>query len=234
MDRLYDLSTPLREPPSLLSTISMVVDDRAAIVQNLIHAERKSPPRYEPARALFCSVLQGDLGFKQGMDQAKSLAGPTERKCAIEILQASEKFLRAGSPAPIRPFPPMSFFLPNDLALEVKPILLRYLDPKRLMILHFWQTPLTPRQLGAVAAVLKKVLLKHYPHFVYCDLDLISVSLPASASERRFQLYNWAKLKMLDDNELTRFWNLFSEAWTRYQALGPRKIKRRREPSMFD
>jgi hypothetical protein len=49
----YELSTPLRELPKFLSTISMVTDDIAAIVQKLKFAERKSPSRYDPAREHF-------------------------------------------------------------------------------------------------------------------------------------------------------------------------------------
>ncbi len=53
-----EFSTPLVELPSFLSTISMVGDDQNATVQKLIQAERKSPPVYDLARALFLAVLQ--------------------------------------------------------------------------------------------------------------------------------------------------------------------------------
>jgi hypothetical protein len=43
-------STPLNDLPHFLSTIAMVVDDSASIIESLIQAERKSPSRYDPAK----------------------------------------------------------------------------------------------------------------------------------------------------------------------------------------
>jgi hypothetical protein len=40
----FAVSTPLNELPAFLSTISMVVDDRASIIERLTQVERKSPP----------------------------------------------------------------------------------------------------------------------------------------------------------------------------------------------
>jgi hypothetical protein len=51
MDR--EFSAPSKELPGCLSTISMVADDGAAMIDRLVRAERKSPPVYEPAIALF-------------------------------------------------------------------------------------------------------------------------------------------------------------------------------------
>src|ERR1700758_2403095 len=91
MEREY--STQLQELPSFLSTISMVVDDRASIVESLVQAERKSPPRYGPAKELFRCVLEGDWTVSQALIQARNVIDSVERKCATDILLASEKFL---------------------------------------------------------------------------------------------------------------------------------------------
>jgi hypothetical protein len=48
-----EFSKPLNEPPGFLSTISMVEDDRSAIIENLIQAERKSPSAMSPQRHSF-------------------------------------------------------------------------------------------------------------------------------------------------------------------------------------
>ena len=68
-----EFSTPLNELPSFLSTISMVVDDRASIIESLVHAERKSPSRYEPAKALFCCVLEGKWTVSQALIQVRNV-----------------------------------------------------------------------------------------------------------------------------------------------------------------
>ena len=144
-----ELSTPLTELPSFLSTISMVVDDRAAIVQKLIQAERKSPPVYEPSRDLFLSVLEGKLAFGKATLQARRLADDTERRCAVQIMDASERFLSSERPARISRLPGLTYALPNGLQLDISPVWLRHLDPSRLLVLHFWQAPLSTRQLAA-------------------------------------------------------------------------------------
>jgi hypothetical protein len=96
-----EFSTPLLELPSFLSTISMVGDDQNAIVERLIQAERKSPPVYDPARELFLTVLEGKLSFERARTQAWRLFNEVERKCALQILDASENFLRGERPARI-------------------------------------------------------------------------------------------------------------------------------------
>ena len=229
----YEFSTPLRELPKFLSTISIVSDDIAAIVQKLKFAERKSPSRYDPAREHFCRVLQGDFSFDQGINQAKKISDSVQRTCAVDVLRASEKFLRGQPCAPVRPFSAMHILLPNEMSLNISPVLLRDFDQPRLMILYFWRTPLTARQLSAVGAVLKKALLQNQPRFAGCDLDFVSVSLSDGGTQRRFQLYSWSKLKALEDGELDRFWKLFCEAWSKYRSAEPRRFKRRREPSML-
>lgn len=228
-----EFSTPLSELPTFLSTISMVVDDRAAIMQSLIQAERKSPPRYEPAKALFCRVLQGDFHVEQALDQARKLADTTERKCAIEILQASEKFLRGELQGRVGPFPSMSISLPNEVELGLSPVWLRHLDPERLMILHFWRRPLSQRQLSAAGAVLRVALSLHKPNHSSCELDFISVSLPENASQRQFRRYSWTTIKPFKEEELSRFWKPLCATWLDYQRRQPRKIKRKREPVML-
>jgi hypothetical protein len=228
------LSKPLNELPSFLSTISMVVDDRASIVESLTQAERKSPSRYEPAKEMFCRVLQGDLSPAQALVQARNLPDPVERKCAVDILQASGKFLCAETAARVGPFPAMSFPIPNGMELPIAPIWLRHLDPHRLMILHFWLKPLSAWQLSAAAAVLRTALLRHQPEYSDCELDFISVSLHEPASQRRFERYGWAKLKPLDETDLGRFWKQCCGAWTDYRSRGPREFRRKRDGDLFD
>jgi hypothetical protein len=122
-----EFSTPLAELPTFLSTISMVVDDRAAIIQSLIQAERKSPPVYEPSRDLFLRVLEGGLAFDRATVQARRLRNETERRCAVQILDASELFLRSERPIRISRLKNLDYVLPNGLHLNVSPIWLRHL-----------------------------------------------------------------------------------------------------------
>lgn len=229
-----ELSTPLTELPSFLSTISMVVDDGAAIIQKLIQAERKSPPVYEPTRDLFLSVLEGKLSFDKAVIQARRLGDETERRCAVQIMDASERFLRSARPARIIRLPGLSYTLPNGLHLDISPVWLRHLDPSRLLVLHFWQTPLFSRQLSAAAVALKSAVLQAQPQYSSCEVDFISVAFSQFSNNRRFELYNWAKLKPLSDNDLQRFWQHFLAAWSQYQRIGPREIKRRRAGGLFD
>jgi hypothetical protein len=227
------LSTPLRELPSFLSTISMVVDDRPSIVKRLTNAERKSPSTYEPARDLFCRVLQGDLTLDQALVQARKVADSTDRKCAVDVLQASARFLQSETPARAGQFPAMSVTIPNGMKLTVAPIWLRHLDPQRLMVLHFWRKPLTSWQLGAAAAVLRLALVRQRPGYSGYELDFISVSEHEATSERRFERYGWTALKPLDEQDLSRFWKQFCGAWSEYQKIGPREFRRRRQESML-
>jgi hypothetical protein len=184
------LSKPLTELPGFLSTISMVVDDRSEIIRNLVGAERKSPPVYDPSRDHFCAVLEGKLSFDQAMGQARVLTDETERGCAIAILEASEDFLRKQPPAAIDAFPPMNYRLPNGLALTVSPLWHRRTTPGRLMILHFWQVPLTPWQLSAAGAVIRATIAKYQPQYLSSELDFISISVPAGRTRRQFERYN--------------------------------------------
>jgi hypothetical protein len=228
------LSTPLTELPGFLSTISMVVDDRSEIVRSLIAAERKSPPVYDPARDLFCVVLEGKLSFEKAMGQARAIVDDTERKCAIEILEASEAFLRRQPSAPVGLFPSMNYQLPNGLILDVSPLWHRRTAPERLMVLHFWQKPLSAWQLSAAGAVIRTSLMHYRQQYLTCELDFISIPRPEGATRRRFELYNWAKINPLGDADLERFWKQFITAWTLYHRKEPREIRRRREPDMFD
>lgn len=229
-----DFSTPLIELPTFLSTISMVVDDRATIIESLEHAERKSPPIYDPARALFCRILEGDFTFERAMIQARSIVDETERKCAIQVLRASERFLCTERPTRVGAFPAMTYSLPNGMELSVSPVLIRHFNSERLMVLHFWITPLSEWQLSAAGAVLRSALLRQKPQYSSCEIDFISVALPDTAPQRRFERYNWSKLKPLGPQDLDRFWKQFLAAWSEYQRRGPREIKRKRAPSLFD
>jgi hypothetical protein len=127
----------------------MVVNDRAAIVQKLIQAERKSPPVYERSRDLFLSILQGKLTFDKAVIQARRLRDNTERKCAVQIIDASEQFLRNERPTMVSALPNLEYAIPNGIRLSITPVWLRHFDPERLMVLHFWQTLLSQRQLRA-------------------------------------------------------------------------------------
>jgi hypothetical protein len=229
-----EFSTPLTALPSFLSTISMVSDDRSAIIRGLIRAEQKSPPRYDPARNLFLYVLEGKLSLKQATEQARRILDLTERKCALEILNASSDFLRNGDRSRVGLFPVMSVLLPNDMELNISPVWLRHLSPNRLMVLHFWKNPLLGRQVSAAAAVLRKALAAQQPEYLRCELDFISIALPMNASVRRFECFNWARAKPLPDNELDRFWKPFCDAWLEYVSREPREKRGRRDRGLFD
>ena len=235
-DRLMDpeLSTPLVALPTFLSTISMVVDDRSAIVRKLVQAERKSPPVYEPSRDLFLSVLEGKLSFDKATIQARRLADETERKCAVQIMDASEQFLRNERHSRISRLPDLKYALPNGLQLDISPVWLRHLDPSRLMILHFWRDPLSNWQMGAAAAVLRSALFDSQPQYTSCELDFISIAFSQIGNRRRFERYNWTKLKPHNATELRRFWTHFLAAWSQYQSFGPREIRRKRTANLFD
>lgn len=228
-----ELSTPLVELPTFLSTISMVVDG-ASIVQKLIQAERKSPPVYGPSRDLFLSILKGQLRLDNAVVQARCLADETERRCAVQIIDASERFLRNEPPIVVAELSKLKYALPNGLQLDISPVWLRHFNPERLLVLHFWQTPLTERQLSAAAAVLRAALFDVHPQYSSCEVDFISVAFSQFGSGRRFERYNWVRLKPLDDNELRRFWSQFIAAWSQYQRIGPREVKRKRNSGLFD
>ena len=181
------VSELLSELPSFLSTISMVVDEPGAIIKELIRAERKSPPRYGPAKDLFRHLLQGDLSLDNALVQASKIQDPIQQLCAIKVLTASASYLRGQTPSPIRYFPRLNYQLPNGMDLNVSPLWIRYTEPERLMILHTWVKPLTPRQLGAAAAILRLTLQRHRPEHVQSDLDFISVSVPENREEREFE-----------------------------------------------
>jgi hypothetical protein len=229
-----ELSTPLVELPTYLSTISMVVDSRAAIIQKLTQAERKSPPIYTPARELFLNVIQGRMSFDDAMTQARRLPDDTERKFAVQIMPASEDFLRNERPAIVSELPNLTYNVPNGLPLKIAPVWLRQLSPQRLLVLHFWQTPLSERQLGAAGAALRAALHAKQPQYSSSELDFISVSGSRFSGGRHFERYNWTKIRPLDADGLSRFWLQFLAAWTKYQSNGPREIVRRRAVGLFD
>jgi hypothetical protein len=101
------------------------------------------------------------------------------------------------------------------------------------MVLHFWQTPLFDRQLGAAAAVLRTALLEAMPQYSSCQIDFISVAFSQFSNRRRFERYNWVKLMPLNQAELHRFWQQFIAAWSQYQRIGPREIKRKKITTLF-
>ncbi len=228
------LSKPLNELPYFLSTISMVVDDERQIVRDLKQAERKSPAVYGPAKDHFIIALEGKLPFEKILDQAKKLSDPTERKCAVDVLRASKKFLEDADKSPVRPIPTMSLSLPDNLELKIGPIWTRRLNPERLLVLHFWETALKPRQLKAAATALKKAIQQQQKAYADCDLDFVSLSIPEGNSSRRFKCYSWSELKPLTFTELDKFWAPLCSAWKKYKAEGPRFFTKRGPPTMFD
>lgn len=116
-----DLSKPLEELPTFLATISMVTDDEREIVKGLTQSERKSPPRYDPARQIFLRILTGDLTYDFGLAQALKLSDPIERDCAVSILRAASRFLSTQPAARLETLPAMTATLPNGLDLRVGP-----------------------------------------------------------------------------------------------------------------
>lgn len=229
-----EFSTPLTDFPAFLSSVSMVVDDREEVIRSLIRAERKSPSRYDPAKEIFIRILQGDFSVEKGLQQAKALVDQTERDCAITVLNASAGFLRGEKPAKIGKLPAMSIELPNKMQLPVSAVLLRHLEENQLLILHFWRRPLTDQQLSAIGAILRRALRKHQPRYSTCELDFIAVFERGEPPKRTFRKYNWSKISPMDDSDLEKFLGRLCEAWKIYQDRGPREIKRRRPPGLFD
>jgi hypothetical protein len=227
------LSTPLEEPPSFLSMVSMVGDDQADTVRQLVHAERKSPPFNEPARQLFLSVLEGKFTYQGALAQAKQLSDQIERKCARVILEASKKFLAEQPAAHVGRLQPMGILLPKGLELGVSPVWLRHLLPKRLLILHFWQEPLSNWQRSAAAGILMAAMERHNPVLTRLEIDFISISEPAFSAGRhlnagrRLKEYGWHNLDRLDGDDLRRFLDRFCDAWDKYKRLPPREIRQR-------
>ena len=211
----------------------MTSDDQALIIKKLKDAEIKTPAFYKTARELFNRILSGDLTFDQAYHQADEIVEPTDRRCALDVLAVSENFLRNEPKSPISRFPRRSITLPNGLPLAVSPIFVRNAQPKRLLVLYFWNTPLSSRQISTVAAVVR-MATRAESGYDDADLDFVSASLNSSGQRREFRHLNWAKCKPLSDAELTRFWGLFTAAWERYQRMPPREIKSRRDGGLFD
>ena len=228
-----EYSQLLDEAPSFLSLVSMVTDDRETIIKDLVHAERKSPSYYEPAIRLFVRALQGDFSFEQTVQQAQKLVDQTERKCALDVLNASERYLRSQSAARMGQISPMTLTLPDGLPFTVSPVWIRHLEPERLMVLHVWRQPLSELQLGAAASILRTALVKWQPMHARCELDFISVTVPTYASTRKFLRYSWETARPLDDEELYLFLRRFCDAWSEYQRRGPREVKRRRQSRLL-
>lgn len=229
---MQDYSKPITTLPAYLSTISMVVDDRTAIVKSLTWAERKSPPKYMPARDLFCTALSGKFTFESALKQAANLSGD-EKSCAIDVLKASKDFLVQEPRRRIGTFQSMQIELPNGLDLNISPVFLRHFERPRLMVLHFWKRPLLPRQLSAAGTALQRALIENRFDPSNYELDFISVSQLENAIQRQFRIYNWKTIKPLSDKELTRFWKLLVDAWSDYKQRPPRRIKRRNDDRLL-
>jgi hypothetical protein len=118
--------------------------------------------------------------------------------------------------------------LPNGLELKVGPIWLRRLEEPRLLVLHFWQTPLSVRQIAAAAAILRLALRQHVPRHAFHEIDFVSVAVPELSEARRFRNWDWKQLGPLSEVELLKFSNQLASAWAAYRRRGPREIKPRR------
>jgi hypothetical protein len=213
----------------------MVGDDQEHMIRQLTSAERPSPPVYNPARDLFIRVLQGDFSIQRALAETKRLHDETERKCAHDVLVASESFLAREPPAKVGRLDSMEVRLPNGMQLVVSPVWIRHLVPQpRLMILHFWQRPLSDWQLSAAAAILVAAMKRDNPACLSLDIDFLSVAIPDYSAGRRLRVYDWYTLKPLDDEGLSRFFDRLCEAWAAYQRREPRVIKSRHNRSLLD
>lgn len=229
-----DLSKPLEALPGFLSTISMVEDDQAQVIKGFISAERKSPPRYDAARQLILRVLEGQISLQQAQELADTVSDPVDRRCARDVLRASRPFLEAASTAPVAPLPTMSIEVRAGLSLSVGPVWVRQLDEPRLLLLHLWDRPLNERQVRAALAVLRNALAVEQPIWSFREIDFVSVATPDLATERRCRVYGWRTLAPMEDDELTRFFRDMLSAWDAYHRMGPRPVKRRGPPGLFD
>ncbi|MBN9050691.1 MAG: hypothetical protein J0H78_14610 [Rhizobiales bacterium] len=218
----------LRELPSFLSTASMVFDDREKTIDLLFKAEKPSPPVYEPARRLFCSVLSGDLSWERAIEEAERLDG-RERGCAVDVLNHSRDFLLKQPRSRVSKIG-LSTTIPNGMKLRIAPIWVRELPQPRLLVLYFWMKPLNDHQVSAVAAILRMALLDRQKEFKSYDLDFVSVSMEEKANTRRFSCLDWKRAHPLDEGDLMRFWARFVAAWDEYQRRPPR-VRRRKEES---
>jgi len=228
-------SKPLTEAPAYLSMVSMVGDDPAYTIQQLERAEQKSPPVYDPTRALFVASLEGKFTHQEALAQAERLPDETERKCARDVLRASKSFLVEETPARVGRLEPMSLCLPNGMPLSVSPLWLRHLPQKRLMVMHFWQKPLSLWQLSAAAGILITAMQQDKPLLASLEIDFISVAQPEDRLKRQFQRLGWTDLDPLYGDELQRFLRRFCDAWEKYKKRGPRLIPLRyMQPNFLD
>lgn len=229
-----DLSKPLEALPGFLSTISMVEDDQAAVIKGFIGAERKSPPRYDVARQLIFRILEGQISLQQAQNFADSVSDPIVRRCALQVLHASQPFLEGAPIAPVAALPSMSVEVRAGLSLSVGPIWVRQLEEPRLLLLHVWDQPLNERQVRAALAVLRIALANQQPAWSYREIDFVSVATPELAAKRHCRVYNWQTLAPMEEDELARFFRDMLSAWDAYHRIGPRLVKRRGPPGLFD
>jgi hypothetical protein len=227
-------STLLEELPSFLSAVSMISHDREQIVRRLVSAERQSPSVYGPARQLFLSVVEGTFPFEYAYRQAGLLKDPIERKCAISVIGAARKFLISFSPTRITRLPTMAISLAGGMKLDVTSVLLLHTNPLRLMVLHMWEEPLSEFQLSGAAGILRQAIAEHAPELSGCELEFVSIPLPAGRETRRLIRLDWKRLKPFEHEQLEQFLAFLLEAWKEYQRRGPRKVRRRNTPDLFN
>ena len=228
-----DLSVPLDELPGFLSTISMVEDDQRDIVKRLIAAEKKSPPRYDAARQLFLSVIEGQIDHERAELFANTISDPIDRRCAQDVLKAATNYLRSATSSPVGQLSPMRFEIRPDLSLGVAPIRVRQLEEPRVLLLHVWDRPLSDRQVRAAISILKRTLADQAPEYAYRDLEFVTVSTPPLSAQRSCKVYGWKTLPHMEDDELSRFLLALSDAWQTYRSIGPRPVRRRGPPRLL-
>ncbi|MBG7613811.1 hypothetical protein IWC96_00765 [Brevundimonas sp. BAL450] len=211
----------------------MVEDDGRETVKGLVAAERKSPPRYDAARQLFLSVLEGRMTLAQAQSYASGLPDPIDRRCAEGVMGAGAIFLKEAIVSPIGQLPPLTFPVRADLTLKISPIRVRQLEEPRLLLLHLWDRPLNERQIRAALAILKRGLLEQAPDYAYCDVDFVILSTQPLSAHRSCRVYEWPTLPAMKQEELNQFLEMLTTAWDEYQRKGPRLIKRRHQPRLL-
>src|SRR4029077_9977317 len=160
---------------------------------------------YHSTRDLFLSVLRGQLEFQAALAQARRLPDEVTRRCAREVLEASERFVVEEQPAELSPLAGMGVDLPNGMELRVSPVWIRHFSPPRLLVLHFWWDALSDWQLRAAGGILWLARARDKPGCLGLDLEFISVAVQDHSAGRRLRSYTWKTLRPLHGEELDRF-----------------------------
>jgi hypothetical protein len=200
-----------------MSSVSMVTDDRERGIKDFIRAEHPSPSIYDAARKHFTVALEKKLTIEQLFTQASLIKNETVKKCTLDILEKSRKFLLAQAAGRTVKLPHMEIKLPNDKKLDVSPVWIRDCRPHRLMILHFWKKPLSEIQTRAAAGILSFAIEEEYRKYLGFELDFISISY--HGARRRFEVSGWDKIQPLRDIDLQYFLQRLCDLWDAYQLV---------------